>query len=94
MTNKVIDQLWGYNEKLLELANDINGVKNSIAALQAIIEKKNGESREKSCGKVKKRNKEILTVQKFICRKQGSEREIAKLGRLTRLYLRFNRIKE
>lgn len=40
MTNKVIDQLWGYNEKLLELANDINGVKNSIAALQAIIEKK------------------------------------------------------
>ena len=69
MTNKVIDQLWGYNEKLLELANDINGVKNSIAALQAIIEKKYGESREKSCGKVKKRNKEILTVQKFICRK-------------------------
>ena len=40
MANKAIDQLWGYNEKLIELANDINVVKNSIAALQAINQKK------------------------------------------------------
>lgn len=65
MANKVIDQLWGYNEKLIELANDINVVKNSIAALQAINQKKNGESREKSRGKVEKGNKKVLAVQKI-----------------------------
>lgn len=71
MTNKVIDQLWGYNEKLLELANDINGVKNSIAALQAIIEKKKWRKQRKKLWKSKEKKQRNIDSSKIHLQKIG-----------------------
>ena len=82
VTNKKIDKLTGdilrNNEKLVELTRDVNDVKESIEASEAMLE----EKMEKLEEKVKNEQQKGLDMDKYLANeKKGTTRKIEKLRR-------------